>query len=257
LQEEQLEREKKEAKLHDEKLFKQPPPAEDCPICMLPLPSLYTGRTYKPCCGKIICSGCIYAVLKRDGFVGLCPFCRIPTPTTDEMMMEQIKKRMDLGDAEAMTNLGCCYSEGLFGLPQDYGKALELFHRSAELGHTADAYYNIGDAYHVGNGVEREEKKAIHYWELAAIGGVDRARYNLGAYEYKAGNMDRALKHFMIAVGSGDNDALNAIQTLFMDGKATKDDYAKALRAYQANLVEIKSPQRDEAATVDDDYKYY
>ena len=42
------------AKLHDEKLFKQPPPNEDCPICFLMIPSLH-------CCGKVICSGCVYA----------------------------------------------------------------------------------------------------------------------------------------------------------------------------------------------------
>ena len=255
LHEEVLEREKKEAELHDEKLFKQPPPAEDCPICMLLLPSLYTGYKYNSCCGKMICSGCIHAVEKRDGGVGLCPFCRTPAPHTDEVI-EQMKKRVEIGDAEAIRNLGCHYNNGRRGFQQDHAKALELWHKAGELGN-ALSYYNIGNLYYFGRGVERDETKAVHYYELGAIGGVDRARHNLGAYEYKAGNMDRALKHFMIAVGSGDTDALNAIQTLFMDGKATKDDYAKALRAYQANLVEIKSPQRDEAATVDDEYKYY
>lgn len=42
-----------------------------------------------------------------------------------------------------------------------------------------------------------------------------------------------------------------------MDGQATKDDYARALRAYHAHLVEIKSPQRNEAAVADEIYKYY
>ena len=66
-----------------------------------------------------------------------------------------------------------------------------------------------------------------------------------------------ALKHWMIAVGSEDNDSLENIKQMFMNGYATKDDYAKALLAYQAYLVEIKSPQRDEAASFDDDYKSY
>ena len=35
------------AKLHDEKLFKQPPTLEeDCPICFLRIPSLSSGSTY-------------------------------------------------------------------------------------------------------------------------------------------------------------------------------------------------------------------
>ena len=42
------------AELHDEELFKQPPPDEDCPICFLLLPSLETGYRYKTCCGKVI-----------------------------------------------------------------------------------------------------------------------------------------------------------------------------------------------------------
>ena len=46
LQQEELEREKRAAELHDEKLFKMPPPNEDCPICMLILPPLWIqGKT--------------------------------------------------------------------------------------------------------------------------------------------------------------------------------------------------------------------
>jgi len=52
------------AKLYDEKLFKQPPPAEDCPLCFLRLPLLATGWRYQSCCGKVICSGCDYAPLR-------------------------------------------------------------------------------------------------------------------------------------------------------------------------------------------------
>ena len=69
--------------------------------------------------------------------------------------------------------------------------------------------------------------------------------------------MDRALKHHMIAVGFGDNDSLEKIKLLFMNGQATKEDYAKALRVYQAYLVEIKSTQRDKAATASANYRYY
>ena len=252
---EELERKKRAAELHDEKLFKQPQPNGDCPICMLLLPSLYTGYKYRACCGKIICSGCIHAVKKRDGGVGLCPFCRTPTPTAKEIV-EQYKKRMEVDDAVAIYDMGCCYSGGSRGLPQDHAKALELWHRAGELGY-AGAYHNIGCAYDGGDGVEKDEKKADHYSELAAMGGVADARHNLGNAEGHKGNMDRALKHHMLAAGSGDNDSLKKIKHMYKDGKATKDDYAKALQAYQAYLNEIKSPQRDEAAAADENYKYY
>ena len=51
---------KRAAELHDERLFKQPE-LIDCPICMLRMPFLITGRRYYGCCGKVICCGCAYA----------------------------------------------------------------------------------------------------------------------------------------------------------------------------------------------------
>ena len=145
---------------------------------------------------------------------------------------------------------------GVIWSTQDHAKALELWHRAAELG-CAKSYYNIGGAYHHRNGVERDEKKVVYYYELAAMGGIVTARYNLGMLEGQTGNMDRALNHFMIAVGFGHTQSLEIIKHMFMNRQATKNDYAKALRVYQANLVEIKSPQRDEAAAFHDCYKYY
>ena len=108
-----------------------------------------------------------------------------------------------------------------------------------------------------GNGVERDEKKGVHYYKLAAIGGNEVARYNLGNFEERAGNMTRALKHYMIAAESGDKISLKEIQKLYSNGLATKEDYTEALRVYQAYLAEIKSEQRDAAATVWGYRRYY
>ena len=69
--------------------------------------------------------------------------------------------------------------------------------------------------------------------------------------------MDKALKHWMIAVGSGHSGSLASIQKLYKDGYATKEDYTKALQSYQDYLGTIKSPQRDKAAAADENYRYY
>ena len=50
-----------------------------------------------------------------------------------------MNKRIEAGDARAYQMVGVYYSEGVKGLPQDYKKALELWHQSAELGF-AEAY---------------------------------------------------------------------------------------------------------------------
>ena len=142
-----------------------------------------------------------------------CPFCRTPVPTSIEEINERLQKRVEVGDAEAIFTLGCFYHHGEFGFPQDYNKALELFVRAGDLGHS-DAYSNIGCAYGYGRGVDIDKEKANHYYNLAAIGGNVISRYNLGNNEKRAGNINRALKHYKIAVGCGYNFSLKEIQEL-------------------------------------------
>ena len=243
----------------DEELFKQPPPKEDCPLCFLPQPELKSGLRYMACCGKNICSGCIYAVIRtRNTDVPLCPFCRIPVPTTQTEVDKRGKKRIKAGvDAEAIYNHGIDYRDGTCGNPQDIDKALECWHKAGELG-LAKAYCNIANVYHYGAGVVVDLKKANHYHELSAMRGNAMARYNLGINEENAGNMDRALKHHMIAVRSGYAKSLKRIQEFYGYRHATKDDYMNALRSYQTYLDEIKSRQRDEAAAFEgEDFRYY
>ena len=189
------------------------------------------------CCGKVICCGCIYAVQSRAAKAGrskeddICPFCRTPLPKSDEEIIKRCEKRIEMNDAIAITNIGSSYNQGSFGLPQNRAKALKLFHRAAELGNAA-SNYNIGVAYRNGRGVERDEKKALHYYELAAMRGNVLARNNLGCSEAKAGYMDRALRHYMIAVKDGSLESLENTKSMYGYGHATKDDYANALRSY-------------------------
>jgi len=211
-------------KISDEELFKQPPPDEDCPICFLRLPFLNSGWNYVTCCGKRICRGCIHAPVYDDQGNKVdnekCAFCRAPTPDIEERI-ENEKKRVEANDPIAIFNIGYYYSEGLCGFPQDYKKALKLFHRAGELGY-ADAFCNIGYAYDHCEGVEKDEKKANHYYELAAMKGNADARYNLATSEKNAGNINRALRHYMIAVASGDSISLNKVKDLYSNGEQLK-----------------------------------
>jgi len=250
---------KRAAELHEIELFKQPPPEEDCPICFLMLPGMgedrVMGRTYMSCCGKTICNGCIYTVQSRAASAGrseeddICPFCRTPPPSSHDELIKRYNERADLNDKDAIYCLGCIYDKGKYGLPQDHVKALELWHRAGKLG-SAQAYHNIGIVYRNGrDGVEVDEKKALHYTELAATRGNVESRYNLGCFEGQARNLDNAVKHWMIAVHDGDHMALEGIKKLYRVGRATKDDYNEALRSYQSYQNQIKSDQRDEAAS--------
>jgi len=240
---------------HDEELFKQPPRVEDCPICYLRMPTLESGSVYMSCCGKLVCSGCDFAPLfdHQGNKVARksCPFCRVPRSTTPHEYIERYKIRVEAGDPIAMNKLGRCYLYEMFGLARDYTKALELYHRAAELGY-AKACTSIGHAYNTGRGMEVDNKKARHYYELGAMGGDVKARWHLGAMEYR---VDRALKHYLIAVRDGDDDSLKCIKRLYSDGHVPKYEYTKALRLHQEYLDEIKSTRRDEAAVAY--HRYY
>jgi len=176
------------AELYDEKLFKEVE-REDCPICFQLLP-LGDTKTFEPCCGKVICDGCIHT-MKMNERKDLCAFCRTPTTYDYEEVIKRTKKLMDKGNGLAFSNLGICYFDGGMGLPKDYQKANELFLKAGELG-CASGYYSLGNSYCVGKGVEVDKKKAIHYFELAAMMGSVEARHNVACTEGQTCNFQRA-----------------------------------------------------------------
>jgi TPR repeat protein len=238
---------KRAAELYDELLFKKPPPPEDCPICMLP-PPLYedhTGITFYACCGKNICNGCECAMVE-SGEKDICPFCRTPPAKSEEEDVERVMKQTEKSNAHAFHTLAGLYDDGTYGLPQDGAKANELWLKAGELG-CAEAYYNFGINYRTGNGVEIDERKAKHYYELAAMNGSVQARNNLGCMEGQAGNHHRAMKHFIISAKAGLTKSLDCVKHGFMNGHVTKDQYANTLREYQHSQNEMKSEARDKA----------
>ena len=65
--------------------------------------------TFKSCCGKIICDGCIVAMteeaLERGGEIGLCAFCRTPSSTLEDEEIQRTKKLMGANNAYAFHQL--------------------------------------------------------------------------------------------------------------------------------------------------------
>ena len=132
--------ERRAAELFVEKLFEEPPPPEECPICMQP-PPLYdnnTGTTFHPCCGKHICNGCEYA-MAESGAKRLCAYCRTPYAKSDKEEIKRLKKLMEKGNAYAFYMLAGSYAQGSMGMPQHLAKANELYLKAGELG-CAGAY---------------------------------------------------------------------------------------------------------------------
>lgn len=147
------------------------------------------------------------------------------------------------------------YSKGSMGLPKDSQKAYELWSQAINLG-SINAQYNISVSYvskddelssvatYLNIDEEQAIQNSIHHTELAAIGGHEIARNNLGALEASLGNMNRAMKHWMISARAGFDISLKQIGNGYKAGLVTKDEYASTLRSYQSSLDEMKSEQR-------------
>ena len=96
--------------------------------------------------------------------------------------------------------------------------------------------------------MEVDKEKAKHYYELAAIKGCVSSRYNLGCREALDGNVELAIKHWLMAARAGDKTSLDNVKEGFLKGIVTKDEYASTLRAYHERQKEMKSDARDKAA---------
>jgi TPR repeat protein len=199
------------------------------------------------CCSQLICNGCDLANSKREIEAGLeerCAFCREPLTISKEEGNKRRMKRIKKNCPVAIRQMGFKWlDEG------DYETAFEYWTKAAELG-DADAHYNLSVMYDKELGVEKNEKKnekkQMYHLEEAAMKGHPAARNNLGVVEGNNGRHERARKHFIIAANLGYHDSLNGLRRLYELGYASKEDYADALRAYQAAVVAAKSKEREE-----------
>ena len=237
---------KRAAELRDELLFKQPESTHlgDCPICMLPLPIDVSKSTLKYCCTAAVCTGCDYANLKRELEMRLtpsCPFCRKASPKTKEEGIKLQMKRIEANDPVALCQEGVRqHGKG------DNERAFEYWAKAAKLG-DADAHCRLALLYQSGEGVEKDEGKRLHHLEEASIGGHPIARWNLGCCEHDNGNIERAVKHWIIAASQGEGDSIKDLMDMFQMGFVEKDVLAATLRAQKAAVEATKSPQRQTA----------
>lgn len=248
--------------ISDNDLFKDPPPQEECPICFLPIPchpSVFgVAKEYQLCCGKMACSACM------DFYRVKCPFCTTPPVHLGKELLERCKTRIDILDERAFVELAFVYRDGKWGLTSDYKHSLDLLYQAAELAlfsvdkplfESSTAHFSIANAYLHGIGVEKNTRKSTYYWKLAAMGGHELARYNLGVRAELDDNLNRAMKHYMIAAKAGYNDALAKVGKGHKAGYVSKDDYVSTLRAFKVSRDNMSSNQRENVAASETGFK--
>ena len=149
------------------------------------------------------------------------------------------RRAAEMGDPEAMCNLGICYEYRYGGLTKDDAKAVEWYRKAAEAGNTY-AMNNLGVCYRLGKGgLTKDDTKAVEWYQKAAEAGNANAMYNLAnCYEYGQGeltiNYTKAVEWYQKAAEAGNTYAMNDLGVCYRHGQRglTKDE-AKAMEWYR------------------------
>ncbi|WP_104740438.1 SEL1-like repeat protein [Helicobacter bizzozeronii] len=119
----------------------------------------------------------------KDGYLVIADMYVIGdgVPQDDQKALEYYQKSYH-NNVDAYEALGRAYSSYAVGMPpsvKNIPKALKYLKKAAELG-SMDAYVVLGDMYKRGEGVPKDEQKAMHYYDKACdlgdAGSCDEAR---------------------------------------------------------------------------------
>lgn len=132
---------------------------------------------------------------------------------------------------EDMNQKGVKYSD-----EEKYVEAVKWFKLAAEQGN-ADAQYNLGDCYFLGNGVEKDLKEAVKWYKLAAEQGSADVQYDLGDCYYLGNGVEvdykESLKWYRLSAEQGNADSQNMVGICYYFGRGVEIDYKEAINWFK------------------------
>jgi TPR repeat protein len=189
-----------------------------------------------------------------------------------EEAVKWYRKAAEMGNLNAMNNLGACYEDGQ-GVPKDLEESVKWYRKAAEQG-SAIAQRNVGLAYIRGEGVVQNNESALGWIKKSATQGDAHAQYLLGvgysgidgipvnhsemfnwfrkaaeqghaaAQKYLGdcyvngegitANSTEAVKWYLKAAAQKDADAQNALGLCHENGTGVARDLFEARRQYQS-----------------------
>jgi hypothetical protein len=128
---------------------------------------------------------------------------------------------------EAITYLGIAYRGGRLGLVKSDKKAAKIWKRAVELG-DVEAMRDLGFMYETGSGVKLDKKKAERLFRMAADRGDAVALNNLGSLLYSEKNYEEAFRYHALAADQGYTPGENNLGCCYRHGEGTEVDLGKA-----------------------------
>ena len=240
-----------------------PPERDQCFICVYPLPLRDSHNFFRPCCGKIVCCGCLYAEAETYAKHGTdqakvlkCQFCRTTYVDDDRYHVNQYTRLAEVGrNHEAMYLLGQRYFSGS-GVDQDVVKAVEWYRRAISAGN-AKAATMLGLHYTRGVGLEQDIETGVSWLHIAALRGDPMAYLILGRVLWDANKYREAVpylrKAYMCGMTKDDDDlfpepsdVMRYLLDCYRAGFMAKSELEATLRVYQKSVGELETSSRKE-----------
>jgi hypothetical protein len=128
---------------------------------------------------------------------------------------------------EAISFLGDAYRDGQMGLVKSDKKAAKIWKRAVELGNV-DAMVDLGLSYEQGLGVKLDKKKAERLYRAAADRGDATAQNRIAWLHDSEKKFEEAFRYFALAADQGLTAGETCLGTCYIDGTGTKVDLGKA-----------------------------
>ncbi|GAA4018705.1 hypothetical protein GCM10022280_17820 [Sphingomonas swuensis] len=124
-----------------------------------------------------------------------------------------------------------------------YPQAVAIWKPLAQNG-SADAAFNLGQAYKLGRGVPADLAAAQRYYEQAARGGHLEAQTSLGLLLFQNGNRAGALRWLGQAAQAGEPRAMLVYGTALFNGDGVPEDRARAYAFVSRAAAQGLAPAR-------------
>ena len=166
------------------------------------------------------------------------------TKSATELDINELKKRAEEGDAEAIFELSSRYREG-DGVIKNEAEFFRLLKISANAGY-APAQNRLGYCYEYGIATEISIEKAVDLYKIAAAKGNDKGQSNLGRlYESGKGvekDVDEAIRLLKLSADQGNQSALNRLGIFYEFGTGEEKNISKAIEFYKKSAEKNYAP---------------
>jgi TPR repeat protein len=146
-------------------------------------------------------------------------------------VVDTVHQAAKQGNCQAQFKLGFAFEKGI-GVQKDQRRAMHWY-KEAAAQNFSTALVNLGVMYLRGIGVKKNENTAVEYFQRAADAGSIHGMHVLGAmYAYRMKNPQKAMALFFKGADLGDVQAEFSLGKAFSDGVTGTRDYGKALHWY-------------------------